>query len=82
MIQQPTKTATVEDNDAALTDEPSDTVVVIEAQPEAVGLRLDKWLAEALDNPALTRSRLKQLIDEGHVTLDVAPSLPPMPLEK
>ncbi|MDR3437938.1 RluA family pseudouridine synthase [Telmatospirillum sp.] len=35
--------------------------------PQA-GLRLDKWLAETL--PEISRSRLKVLIEEGHITLD------------
>jgi 23S rRNA pseudouridine1911/1915/1917 synthase len=38
------------------------------ADDEAVGQRLDAWLARRL--PALSRSRLQALIDEGHVLLD------------
>lgn len=37
---------------------------------EAAGERLDRWLAAAL--PSLSRSRLKNLIEEGHVSLDGA----------
>ncbi|WP_404386063.1 RluA family pseudouridine synthase [Caenispirillum salinarum] len=75
MIQQPTDPATVEDDDDALPPdleaEPGPGALhTAEAGPEAAGLRLDKWLAEALGDPGLTRSRLKQLIDEGRVTLD------------
>jgi 23S rRNA pseudouridine1911/1915/1917 synthase len=40
----------------------------------AGGQRLDVWLARRL--PALSRSRLQALIDEGHVLLDGAPSRP------
>jgi len=39
-------------------------------RPDAEGARLDKWLAEAA--PELSRSRLKALIEAGHVTLDGA----------
>jgi 23S rRNA pseudouridine1911/1915/1917 synthase len=36
--------------------------------PEEAGLRLDAWLARRL--PALSRSRIRALIDAGHVDLD------------
>jgi 23S rRNA pseudouridine1911/1915/1917 synthase len=36
--------------------------------PEEAGLRLDAWLARRL--PALSRSRIRALIDAGHVSLD------------
>ncbi|MFA6019286.1 MAG: RluA family pseudouridine synthase, partial [Rhodospirillales bacterium] len=38
----------------------------ITAPPESQGLRLDKWLAQAM--PDLSRSRLKALIQDGRVT--------------
>jgi 23S rRNA pseudouridine1911/1915/1917 synthase len=41
---------------------------------EAGGERLDAWLARQL--PALSRSRLRALIDDGHVRLDGARSRP------
>jgi 23S rRNA pseudouridine1911/1915/1917 synthase len=41
---------------------------------EAVGQRLDAWLARRL--PSLSRSRLHALIDEGHVQLDGAKARP------
>jgi len=40
----------------------------------ASGQRLDAWLARQL--PALSRSRLQALIDDGHVLLDGAPARP------
>lgn len=72
MIQQPTDPATVEDNGAPTPDHDADggALLSAEAGPEAAGQRIDKWLAEALDDPALTRSRLKQLIEGGRVRLD------------
>jgi 23S rRNA pseudouridine1911/1915/1917 synthase len=41
---------------------------------DAAGQRLDRWLAAA--NPDMSRSRIRQLIDDGHVTLaqDKAPT--------
>jgi 23S rRNA pseudouridine1911/1915/1917 synthase len=44
------------------------------ATPEAKGERLDAWLARQL--PALSRSRLQALIEEGHVLLDGARARP------
>jgi 23S rRNA pseudouridine1911/1915/1917 synthase len=41
---------------------------------ESKGQRLDTWLARQL--PALSRSRLRSLIDDGHVLLDGAPPRP------
>lgn len=38
------------------------------ADPQAAGLRLDRWLAEAL--PELSRSRIQALIAEGRVSVD------------
>ncbi len=39
-------------------------------RPDTEGTRLDKWLADSA--PELSRSRLKALIETGHVTLDGA----------
>ena len=44
------------------------------ADDEAEGQRLDAWLARRL--PSLSRSRLRALIDEGHVLLDGARTRP------
>ena len=41
---------------------------------DAAGQRLDRWLAVRV--PDLSRSRLQELIDEGHVTVDGATSRP------
>jgi 23S rRNA pseudouridine1911/1915/1917 synthase len=73
MIQQPTNPASVEDDDEALDADLHANGGLsheVEAGPNDAGARVDKWLVQALDNPGLTRSRLKQLIDEGRVTLD------------
>jgi len=45
--------------------------LALTAPDEAVGNRLDKWLAEA--QPALSRSRLRHLIEAGKVRLGDAP---------
>ncbi len=44
------------------------------APDDAKGERLDAWLARRL--PALSRSRLQALIEDGHVLLDGAPARP------
>ncbi|MBI1736306.1 MAG: RluA family pseudouridine synthase [Candidatus Rokubacteria bacterium] len=41
------------------------TVTRLTVEPDAAGSRLDRWLAAHLS--ALSRARLQQLIDEGHV---------------
>jgi 23S rRNA pseudouridine1911/1915/1917 synthase len=51
--------------------EPSSSITV---DPEAAGQRLDRWLARRV--PALSRARLQNLIDEGHVTVDGAARRP------
>lgn len=47
---------------------PKDTTIIVCAPAAAAGLRLDAVLAEAIDG--LSRSRLKALIVDGHLTLD------------
>ncbi len=47
------------------------TLHTLSVPPSQAGTRLDKWLAETL--PALSRSRLKGLIEDGRVTLDGSP---------
>src|SRR5579871_6094023 len=37
-------------------------------EPSQAGVRLDRWLAQAL--PSQSRSRLQALVAEGHVSLD------------
>ena len=49
-------------------------VTQLVADGDAKGRRLDAWLARQL--PALSRSRLQALIDDGHVLLDGAPARP------
>jgi len=49
-------------------------VTTLTAGAEHRGRRLDQYLA--LELPTLSRSRLKTLIDEGHVLLDGAPAKP------
>ncbi|MCI5049387.1 MAG: RluA family pseudouridine synthase [Rickettsiales bacterium] len=41
--------------------------------PDQAGTRLDKWLAQEL--PAFSRSRIQQLIDEGHITSSDYPKI-------
>ncbi|MBF0563477.1 MAG: RluA family pseudouridine synthase [Alphaproteobacteria bacterium] len=43
---------------------------IVSVGPEQAGARLDKWLALSL--PALSRSRLKTLIEQGRVLIDTA----------
>lgn len=79
MIQQPADPATAavpppvddgdEDDDALTGTAP----LAVTAGTTAEGLRLDKWLAEALAEAGLTRSRLQALLAEGRVSLDGAP---------
>lgn len=52
--------------DESMTAEPSP--LILAAPADAAGSRLDKWLAEA--QSALSRSRLRALIEEGRVTVD------------
>src|SRR5262245_2948109 len=58
----------VQDEVACLTSERAAVAVVttIGAGPEEIGLRLDRVLALRL--PALSRTRVKRLIESGHVT--------------
>jgi len=49
-------------------------VTELVATPDAKGQRLDAWLARQL--PALSRSRLQGLIEDGHVRLDGARARP------
>jgi len=53
---------------ACLTTEPATTAIAatIRAGPDETGLRLDRMLALRL--PALSRTRVKRLIESGHVT--------------
>ncbi len=53
---------------------PSDTADVV-APPEAAGLRADRFLADAIGS--LSRSRVKALIEAGHVTRDGEPLAEP-----
>lgn len=47
----------------------------IKVTETAVGARLDKWLAESV--PAVSRSRIKTLIEDGAVTVDGKPATDP-----
>ena len=49
--------------------------ITLTADADAAGLRLDKWLAEAVAD--LSRSRLKALIEDGRLTLDGAVATDP-----
>ena len=51
------------------------TSVAISAAPDDAGVRLDRMLA--LHLPALSRTRLKRLIEEGRVVHDGTPSRDP-----
>ena len=46
----------------------------LEVAPEDVGQRLDKLVAVHI--PDLSRARVQQLIDEGHVAIDGRPAKP------
>jgi len=68
----PTDTADLEDDDA-LPPEPMagrlpSMIATPAAREEDAGTRLDKWLADVV--PELSRSRLRTLIESGHVTID------------
>ena len=54
-------------------NEPTRYTVCVTKQDE--GQRADKFLSNAL--PELTRSRIQQLLEEGHITLDGAPLTSP-----
>jgi len=54
-----------------LTFNPKTKAITVRAPAAAAGQRLDAMLAEAIDG--LSRSRLKALIVDGHLTLDGAP---------
>lgn len=45
-----------------------ETLHTLSATPSQAGMRLDRWLADGL--PDISRSRLKALIEAGHVRLD------------
>ena len=52
---------------------------IVTASPDAAGERVDRFLAEAIDG--LSRSRVKQFIEEGRVTIDGTPlSQPSLPV--
>ena len=50
--------------------DPSGTTTTLTCPPEAAGIRCDQWLAEAM--PDLSRSRLKTLIEDGHIAINGA----------
>ncbi len=49
----------------------TETLHTLSVQPPQAGMRLDRWLADAL--PELSRSRLKALIEAGQVSADRGP---------
>ncbi len=53
---------------SALTAKPSASTSVLTVDPAGAGTRLDRWLSAQL--PALSRVRLRALIDAGHVRVD------------
>ena len=55
--------------------ETADTATALTCPPEAAGTRLDQWLAAQL--PELSRSRLKALIEDGHVSINGAVAATP-----
>lgn len=54
---------------------PRPTGKTITVPDTAAGVRLDKWLSDAV--PTVSRSRLKPLIEDGAVTIDGKPALDP-----
>lgn len=54
---------------------PRPTGKTIAVPDTAAGVRLDKWLSDAV--PTVSRSRLKPLIEDGAVTIDGKPALDP-----
>lgn len=49
--------------------------LTLEADEDAAGQRLDRWLAATVES--LSRSRLKALIEGGQVTVDAVPAIDP-----
>lgn len=79
MIQERADTATAaapaepwDDDDDVPAAEEGARILAATASDADAGQRLDKWLADALGDPSVTRSRLKQLLEDGRVTLDGA----------
>lgn len=60
-------------------EEPEDGVRTFTAAPEAAGLRLDQYLAQAI--PDISRARVQLLIENGQVRVDGHPARPKQKLK-